>query len=70
MKYFTSIKKGVNKKGKIFCIGTYDNEKHTVYTLCENYDGNVRGGISKSWRCVVQNVSLEEAEVVFKRRTK
>ena len=62
------IKKGKNKKGETIVL-TYNGESYGVWRLCENYDGKVRGGISKTWRYIVTKTNKAEAEKVFNRRT-
>jgi len=66
--YFTPILQATNKKGKVFCLAVDDNQKYTVYALCENYDGQVRGGIRKTWRYVEKDMTIEDAKKLFKRR--
>jgi hypothetical protein len=41
-----------------------------VWKLCENYAPNVPGGIKKSWRYVERNMTLENAQALFKKKTK
>jgi len=47
-----------------------DDCTYAVYKLCENYNGKVRGGISKTWRYVEKNLPFEEALKLFNRRSK
>lgn len=56
------IKKAQNKAGTWFAIAQLDNGNQVVYKLCSNYNGNVRGGISKSWRGVMTNPRMNNTE--------
>lgn len=65
-----------NDKGIIFAPGKadvshkgyFDRADYQVFKLCENYDGKVRGGISKTWRVVAKDLSLEEAKELLKKK--
>lgn len=50
--------KATNQVGTLFAIKTLENGNALVMKLCSNYDGNVRGGISKKWRCVQPTVRM------------
>ena len=68
---FKAIKRGANAKGTIFAMVQYsDRSKYGVYKLCSNYCGNIKGGVRKSWRCVISKVSREEALALYERRLK
>lgn len=43
--------KAQNKAGTWFALVALDNGNFLVYKQCTNYNGNVYGGISKTWRC-------------------
>jgi hypothetical protein len=47
-----------------------DDCTYAVYKLFENYNGKVRGGISKTWRYVEKNLPFEDAYKLCTRRTK
>ena len=65
-----AIAKAANRKGVVYALVDNADATFTVYKLCENYDGKVKGGISKQWRYVagVDRVSEEKARVVYNRR--
>ena len=54
-------------KGVIYAPGK-SITGYTVYKLCENYDGQVRGGMRKTWRVVADNLSLEETKALMEKR--
>jgi len=54
-------------KGVIYAPGK-SNTGYTVYKLCENYDGRVRGGTRKTWRVVADGLSLEETKALMEKR--
>lgn len=64
------------KSGKVYAFGRRDDlsgqptEKggYIVWRLCENYDGKVRGGISKTWRYVADNLSFKDAVDLMNKR--
>ncbi len=47
-----------------------DDCTYAVYKLCENYNGKVHGGMSKTWRYVEKNLPFESALALFTRRSK
>ena len=47
-----------------------DDCTYAVYKLCENYNGKVKGGMSKTWRYVERDLPFEDALALFERRTK
>lgn len=59
-------------KGKIFAPGKDERTgAYLIFTLCENYDGQVRGGIRKSWRVVKgseKGLTLDEAKALFEKK--
>lgn len=63
-----TIQKGVDHKGAVFALVT-DGTKFEVWKLCENYNGQVKGGIAKTWRYVQKDMAEQEAREMFKRRT-
>jgi hypothetical protein len=54
-------------KGVWFAPGK-DENGYIIYKLCENYDGQVRGGIRKTWRYVANKMTLEEAKALFEKK--
>ena len=54
-------------KGVIYAPGKSANG-YMVYKLCKNYDGNIRGGVRKSWRYVADGLTLEEAKALMEKR--
>jgi hypothetical protein len=54
-------------KGAVFAPGK-SAKGYVVYKLCENYDGNIRGGVRKSWRVVANGLTLEEAKALMEKR--
>ena len=64
-----AIAKRTNSKGITYALVT-DGTMFEVWKLCENYNGNVRGGISKTWRYVKKDMLEQEARKLFDIRTK
>lgn len=62
----TIIKKE-NKKGTVFALIRGD-ESWEVWRLAENYNGAVKGGLSKTWRYVEKGLTEEKAKQLFDRR--
>lgn len=56
-----------SKRGVVFAPGKSDSG-YLIFKLCENYDGQVRGGIRKTWRYVADRLTLEQAKAEFERR--
>lgn len=56
-----------SSKGVIFAPGK-DEEGYLIFKLCENYSGQVRGGISKTWRYIAKGLTLEQAKALFEKR--
>jgi len=54
--------KAQNKAGTFFSLVKLENGNYLVYKLCSNYDGNVRGGISKNRRCVQPTQRMSHAD--------
>lgn len=48
--------------------GYFERADYLIYKLCENYDGQVRGGIRKTWRVVAQNLTLDEAKTLLEKK--
>ena len=67
---FTQIAAGKNTKGTAFRVLRRGGDKFSVWKLCANYDGKVRGGISHTWRYRVLDVAEAEAMAVFNRALK
>jgi len=51
--------------GKCVNVGGYQ-----VWKLCVNYDGQVRGGLSETWRYVEKDMAYAEAVKLMNRRLK
>jgi len=54
-------------KGVVFAPGK-SAKGYVVYKLCENYDGNIRGSVRKSWRVVADGLTLEDAKALIEKR--
>ena len=54
-------------KGVIYAPGK-SAKGYMVYKLCKNYDGNIRGGVRKSWRYVADGLTLEDAKALMEKR--
>jgi hypothetical protein len=77
----TAIKTGTSKAGEKIALvaGTtaVANADRTisyrpsfgVYVKKANYDGQVKGGLRYTWRFIKQDLTRDEAEKVFARRT-
>ncbi|KGC37670.1 hypothetical protein [Burkholderia pseudomallei] len=63
-----AIERKANAKGVVFALVT-DGATWEVWKLCENYNGKVRGGISKTWRYVEKGMTEQAARAMFGRRT-
>lgn len=61
-----------NPKSKdIFAPGRHVDGRYFVFKLCSNYNGQVRGGISKTWRVVKgseKGLTLDEAKALMSKR--
>lgn len=62
-----SVKTNKNNVKYALC---QSDDKFSVWKLCSNYCRNVKGGISKTWRYVERNMTFEDAQVLFNRRSK
>jgi hypothetical protein len=62
-----AIEKKANKKGTVFAL-VQEGSTFGVWKLCSNYCGQVRGGISKSWRYVQRQLNEADARALFERR--
>ena len=62
-----TISKKANSKGTVFALVS-DGVTWEVWKLCENYCGQVRGGITKTWRCVQAAMGEQAARDLFARR--
>lgn len=56
-----------SSKGTVFAPGKSESG-YLIFKLCENYDGQVRGGIRKTWRYVADRLTLEQAKTEFEKR--
>ena len=67
-----------NAKGTVFApgkadisqAGYFDRADYQVWKLCHNYDGQVRGGIRKTWRVCATDLTLDAAKAMLAKRTK
>lgn len=57
-----------SSKGTIFAPGQSADGSYMIFKLCENYDGQVRGGIRKTWRYVAEKMTLDQAKAEFEKR--
>jgi hypothetical protein len=68
-----TLEKKANSKGVIFALVASADPKETngfeVWKLCENYDGKVKGGIRKTWRYIDKDMSRQEAEHLYNKKT-
>jgi hypothetical protein len=62
-----TIEKKINKRGIVYAL-VADESTFSVWKLCENYNGQVRGGIAKAWRYVEKNLTEEAARKLYNRR--
>jgi len=56
-----------SSKGVIYAPGK-SATGYTVYKLCENYDGRIRGAVRKTWRVVADGLTLEETKALMEKR--
>jgi len=76
--YTKTATRAKNKAGTIYAFGREDELDgkpvgfggYQVWKLCENYDGNVKGGISKTWRYVAKDMPYGEAVKMMNRKLK
>lgn len=59
-----AIKHGTDKRGNKLAIAT-NGKTFSVWIQKENYE---QGRMVKSWCYIKQNIAIEEAETIFKRR--
>jgi len=52
-------------KDDVSAVGYFDRADYRIYRLCSNYDGKVRGGISKTWRYVAKGLTLDQAKALL-----
>jgi hypothetical protein len=64
-----TVSKKANVNGVVFALIT-DGITWEVWKLCENYNGQVRGGMEKRWRYVEKGMTEDAARKMFERRTK
>lgn len=67
MEAFKTVAQGKNQVGTAFKVMIRRNDKFSVWKLCANYDGRVRGGIAQTWRYKVLDVSREDAMAVYEK---
>jgi hypothetical protein len=60
-----AIKHATDKMGNKLAIAT-NGQTFSVWRQKENY---VRGHMVKSWGYIKQNITMEEAEIILKRRS-
>lgn len=56
-----------SEKGVTYAPGKGANGKYMIFKLCNNYDGQVKGGVRKTWRYVAKDLTLEQAKIEFVR---
>lgn len=61
------ISKKANGKGAVFALVAGD-AGFEVWKLCENYSGQVRGGIARQWRYVKKDMEESAARALFNGR--
>ncbi len=64
-----AVAKKASSAGVVFAMVT-DGSTWEVWKLCQNYCGQVRGGMQKTWRHVEKNLTETDARKLFERRTK
>lgn len=64
-----TLKIKTNKNNVQYAL-VQNNESYAVLKLCENYCRYAKNGISKTWRYVQKGLTLDNAEILFNRRTK
>lgn len=62
-----TISRRANSKGTVFALVS-DGVNWEVWKLCTNYCGQVRGGLTKTWRRVQAAMGEQEARDLFARR--
>lgn len=62
------IQTQTNKRGIKYALGT-DGNTFSVWKLCENYAAHRKGGMSQTWRYIEKNLSQENANQLFNRRS-
>ena len=65
---FTKQAKQNPKTKAIFAPGQAEDGSYTIYKLCSNYDGQVRGGIRKTWRYTDKGLTLQQAKTILERK--
>lgn len=65
---FTKQAKQNPKTKAIFAPGQAEDGSYTIYKLCSNYDGSVRGGVRKTWRYVSKGLTLAQAKAVLNKK--
>ena len=55
-------------KDNVAAEGYNDRADYRIYKLCSNYDGKVRGGISKTWRYIAKDLTLEQAKKMLENK--
>jgi hypothetical protein len=69
METFQTIQQGKNQVGTAFKVMVRRGDKFSVWKLCGNYDGKVRGGIAYVWRYKVLDVGRDEAMATYAKLT-
>lgn len=62
-----AIKTITNKRGIQYAL-VQDGNTFGVYKLCENYNRQAKGGITKAWRYVQKGMALDAAIALFNKR--
>lgn len=67
MIFTNQVKQNPKTKAK-FAPGKDADGLYSVYKLCSNYDGQVRGGIRHSWGLVQKGMTLNQAKALLNKR--
>ena len=63
------LEKKENKAGTIYGLASRPNGTFGVYVLKNNYNGQVKGGISSSWAYCIKDVDENTARAYFIKMT-
>ncbi|MBK0095233.1 hypothetical protein IBT49_04545 [Erwinia sp. S63] len=71
MSNYRQVEKKTNSRGVDYQLARdISNNTFSVWRKCENYCRHAKGGIAVSWRYVDKNMTRDDAQVLFKRRSK
>lgn len=76
--YSQTARKSSTKRETVYAFGRKDGLHghpvseggYSVWKLAENYDGNIRGGIRKTWRYIELDLSYSDAIKLMNKRLK